>query len=278
MVRRFTGDPIEVIGRQAELLAIAAWMDTGIPSGNESSSETAALVLEGEPGIGKTTIWEEATRLARARGRNVLSCRPRQSDAALSHVALTDLLRSVPVDAFRALPAPQRRSIEVATLRRDARGAELDPRAVGTALTALLADLSDAVPLLVAVDDGQWLDPSSANALAFALHRLGDRDVRLLMAIRIESLGEAHFRVLSALESALGRERMRRLTLGPLSMAAIHGVFAQVLGKSITRPMLVRIHQASGGNPFYALEIASEIQRLGSVSPGQPLPVPLDRR
>ena len=277
--QRAKGSPtIEVIGRQGELLAIGAWMDSKSPNLHESSPPPTALVVEGEPGIGKTTIWEEAIRLARAHGRHVLSCRPRRSEAALSHVALTDLLGSVPVDAFRALPAPQRRSIEVATLRREARGAELDPRAVGTALTALLADLSDPEPLLVAVDDGQWLDPASANALAFALHRLGGRDVRLLMAIRIESLPEAHFRVLSALESALGRERMQRLTLGPLSLAALHRVFEQVLGKSVTRPLLVRIHRASGGNPFYALEIASEIRRLGPVSPGQPLPVPLDRR
>jgi DNA-binding NarL/FixJ family response regulator len=267
-----------VIGRQAELLAIGAWIGSGGPSRQESSSRTTALVVEGEPGIGKTTIWDEAIRQARAHGRHVLSCRPRRSDAALSHVALTDLLRSVPTEAFLALPAPQRRSIEVATLRREAGGDELDPRAVGTALTALLADLGDQAPLLVAVDDGQWLDPPSANALAFALHRLDDRAVRLLLAFRVESLPEAHSHVLAAFESALGRERMQHMAVGPLSVGAIHGVFVQVLGKSVTRPMLVRIHQASGGNPFYALEIASEIQRLGPLPPGQPLPVPLDRR
>jgi DNA-binding NarL/FixJ family response regulator len=267
-----------VIGRQGELHAISAWMGSGSPNLHASSSVPTALAVEGEPGIGKTTLWEEAIRLARAHGRNVLSCRPRRSDAALSHVALTDLLRSVPSDVFRALPAPQRRSIEVATLRREAGGAELDPRTVGTALTALLADLSDRAPLLVAVDDAQWLDLPSTNALAFALHRLDDQDVRLLMAVRVESLPEARVRVLAALESALGRERMQRMTIGPLSIGAIHGVFVQVLGKSVARPTLVRIHQASGGNPFYALEIASEIQRLGPVSPGQPLPVPLDRR
>jgi DNA-binding CsgD family transcriptional regulator len=268
---------MEVIGRHAELLAIGAWIGSGGAGPQGSLSGTTALVVEGEPGIGKTTVWEEAIRLARADGRRVLSCRPRRSDAALSHVALTDLLRSVPADAFRALPAPQRRSIEVATLRREAGIAELDPRAVGTALTALLADLSDAGPVLVAVDDGQWLDPPSANALAFALHRLDNRDVRLLMAVRIESLPETRFRALAAFEATLGRARVQRLTVGPLTVGAIHGVFVQVLGKSVTRPTLVRIHQASGGNPFYALEIACEIQGLG-LSPGQPLPVPQDRR
>ena len=99
---------MEVIGRQAELLAIGAWISAGNPNLRESSSERTVLVVEGEPGIGKTTVWEEAIRVARAHGSHVLSCRPRQSDAALSHVALTDLLRSVPTEAFRSLPAPQR--------------------------------------------------------------------------------------------------------------------------------------------------------------------------
>src|SRR5579864_8699418 len=107
------------------MLAISAWMDAG----GQGPALTPALVVVGEPGIGKTTIWEASVRQARGHGRQVLSCRPRRSDAALSHVALTDLLRSVPAAAFAALPAPQRRSIEVATLRRDADGAELDPRA-----------------------------------------------------------------------------------------------------------------------------------------------------
>jgi DNA-binding NarL/FixJ family response regulator len=269
---------MEVIGRQAELLAVGAWMRSGSPNLHESLGLRTALVVEGEPGIGKTTIWEEGIRLARAHGCEVLSCRPRQSDAALSHVGLTDLLRSVPADAFLALPAPQRRAIEVATLRREAEGEELDSRAVGTGVTALLASLSEQAPLLVAVDDGQWLDPPSANALAFALHRLDDRNLRLLIAVRIESLPETRFGVLAAFESALGRDRMQRLTVGPLSVGAIHAVIVQVLGKSITRPMLVRIHQAAGGNPFYALEVASEIDRVGPVAPGQPLPVPSDRR
>ncbi len=198
--RRAVGSPtVEVIGRQAELLAIGAWL--GVGGANRSRSAwPAALLLEGEPGIGKTTISEEAIRLAEAEGAQVLACRPRPSDAALSHVALTDLLRAVPAGTLRALPSPQRRAIEVATLRREARGVELDPRAVGNALTSLLAELGDSGPLLVAVDDAQWLDPPSADALAFALHRLDGHDVRLLMAVRVETPRRASVPVLASLE------------------------------------------------------------------------------
>ena len=104
-----------------------------------------------------------------------LSARPAASDAGLPHVGLPDLLRGVPDDAFARLPAPQRRALGVALLREEAGGIDLDPRAVGTGLTALLGLIGSDGPLMLAVDDVQWLDPASARALGFALRRLDDR-------------------------------------------------------------------------------------------------------
>lgn len=120
------------LGRDAELGRIEAWLAVGSgPAGPQ-----LVLVIEGEPGIGKTTLWIEATGRARDAGWHVLSCRPAASDAGLPHVGLADLLRSVPDDAFARLPAPQRRALGVALLREEAGGIDLDPRAVGTGLTA----------------------------------------------------------------------------------------------------------------------------------------------
>lgn len=269
---------MDIIGRTAELEKLKAWLHGGIPGRPAPDVLKTVLVIEGEPGIGKTTVWAEAVRRARLEERNVLVCRPRPSDAGLPNVGLTDLLRSVPNDAFESLPQPQRRSLEVATLRRDAGDGDLEPRAVGTALTALLANLADRAPLLLAVDDAQWLDPASGRALAFALHRQEERDVRLLAAVRIESGVARQSGAFASVESTLGRERVERLPLGPLSVAAIHQVILEVFGKSFTRPLLLRVHKAAGGNPFYALEIAREVQRLGPLPPGRPLPVPADHR
>ena len=270
---------MEVIGRHAELERLNAWVRAGISSRAAPTLVKVVLVIEGEPGIGKTTLWAEGVRQARLEGRNVLMCRPRPSDAGLPNVGLTDLLRSVPDQAFENLPPPQRRSLEVATLRRDAaEGGDLEPRAVGTALTALLNSLCAQAPLLLAVDDAQWLDPASARALAFALHRQDERDVRLLVAVRLEGAVRRQSTFLSSIESTLGRERVERLPLGPLSVAAIHRLLLEAFGKSFTRPVLMRVHQAAGGNPFYAQEIAREIQRLGPLPPGQPLPIPEDHR
>ena len=113
-----------VLGRDTELGQIGAWLAPGPgPAGPR-----LVLVIEGEPGIGKTTLWTEATGLARAAGWHVLSCRPAASDAGLPHVGLADLLRSVPDDAFARLPAPQRRALGVALLREEAGGIDLDPR------------------------------------------------------------------------------------------------------------------------------------------------------
>ena len=119
------------LGRERELASIDGWL-----AAFAVASAPAMLVIGGEPGIGKTTLWTEAVRRARALGHRVLSSRPSSSDAGLPHVALTDLLRSVPDEELEPLPVPQRRALEGALLRAEPGESELDPRAVGTALTA----------------------------------------------------------------------------------------------------------------------------------------------
>ena len=258
-----------VLGRESELTSIDAWL-AQVPG----AATARLLVIAGEPGIGKTTLWGEATRRASAIGCRVLSSRPVPSDAGLPHVVLADLLRPVGDDALRSLPVPQRRALEVALLRADPGEGDLDPRAVGSGLTSLLDKMVVDGPLVLAVDDAQWLDPASAGSIAFALRRLEDRPVAVIAAVRISESGvrDSEF---AAIESSLPSTR---LDVGPLSVAAIHQVFRQELGGSFPRPLLVGIHRAAGGNPFYALEIAREIQRVGVPPPGQPLPVPADHR
>jgi DNA-binding CsgD family transcriptional regulator len=265
-----------VLARDAELASIDGWL-AALPSAGKLS----LLVITGEPGIGKTTLWAEATRRATATGYQVLSSRPVPSDAGLPHVALADLLRRVTDEALELLPAPQRRPLTVALLRADPGDGDLDPRAVGTGLTALLDRLAAEGPLVVAIDDAQWLDPATARVLAFALRRIEGRPIGVLAAIRTAKAanpGHDDGRFggeFEAIESALPGTR---LEVGPLSVAAIHQMFGHVLGGSFPRPLLVRIHRAAGGNPFYALEIAREIQRVGSPPPGRPLAIPSDDR
>ncbi len=267
-----------VLGRDVEVSAIEAWLQSASAGAAAGIAASRVLVIEGEPGIGKTTLWTEGTYRARDLGWQVLSCRPVRSDAAMPHVALADLLRPVPDEVLARLPVPQQRALKVALLRAEAGEGDLEPRAVGTAVTSLLELVAEDGPLVLAADDAQWLDPASARALAFALRRLAGRQVAVMAAVRTEGPGTGRARAIVAIETALSPGAPRRLEVGPLSVAAVHQMFHRNLGASFPRPVLVKIHRAAGGNPFYALEIAREVLRRGVPRAGRPLPVPDDHR
>ncbi len=265
-----------LIGRDEELSLVDSWLvDAEL---GEDAGREPVLAIEGDPGIGKTTVWAEAVRRARVRNWTVLSCRPRPSDVGRSHLGLTDLLRPVADGAIRELPPPQRRALLVATFRDEPGPEALDPLAVGIGLAGLLgAQAAAHGPLLVAVDDLQWLDRASASALAFALSRVRGQPVRCLATVRLQGMRRAS-PALVAMDAGLDREGLRRVQIGPLSVAALHHILVSTLGRPVTRRLLVRIHDATGGNPFLALEVARELHRVGPPQPGRPLPVPPDQR
>ncbi len=251
-----------IVGREAELEAVERFLD-GVPSG------PLALLVEGEAGIGKTTLWLEAVRAAEDRAYRVLQVRPAQSEAELSYVALADLVGEAFDQTRASLPAPQERALEIALLRAEPKE-PADPRTTATGLVGVLTALTADAPLVLALDDVQWLDAASARALEFAARRLPPR-VGLLMTRRAQDFNEAPL----GLGRALPEDRLQRLVPGPLSLAALHQVIAHGLGTAPSRPMLARIVDASGGNPFFALEIARALARDSSdYRLGDPLPVP----
>jgi DNA-binding CsgD family transcriptional regulator len=228
------------------------------------------LVIEGDPGIGKTTLWRESMRLADERGYRVLSCRPAEAESKLSFAGLADLLGSVSAEVLDDLPAPQRRALEIALLRADPDEGELDRGTVFAAFVSAARSLARARPLVVAVDDVQWLDAPSAAALDFALRRLGNSPIGVIVSVRVEGRGIAT----SSFEQALAKGQLERVRLGPLSLAALHRLLSDRLGHTFPRPTLVRLARASDGNPFFALEIARELLARGQLAPGESLPVP----
>jgi hypothetical protein len=254
-----------VFGRDGELGAVERFLE-GVPSG------PSALVLEGGAGIGKSTLWHAATERAAAYRYTTLSCRAAESEAKLALAALADLLAELADDLLARLPAPQRRALEVALLRRDADGPPRDPRALATAVRSVLVELAARAPLLVAIDDLQWLDVSSARMLDFAVRRLGTARVGIVAASRV---GDPHADRLP-LERAFAHDRVVRVRVGPLSVAALHQVIQVKLGQALPRPVLVRVAQAADGNPLFAVEIARVLLEGGIPPPGQPLPVPRD--
>src|SRR5262249_34824312 len=145
-----------------------------------------ALVVEGEAGIGKTTLWEVGVDAARQRSYRVFVCRPVEAEGKLGYAGLCDLLEPALERTLPALSAPQRRALEVAFLLSGAGGARAEPRAVGTGLLNVLRVLAAESAVLIAVDDLQWLDAPSARALAFAVRRLEREPVALLVSCRVQ--------------------------------------------------------------------------------------------
>src|SRR5262249_54152472 len=122
-------------------------------------------------------------------------------------------------------------------------------------------------PLLVAIDDLQWLDPSSSAALAFALRRLGAARVLLLLSWRrVDGMAA------SGSARPLGADSVQRVPIGPLSVGALPRLLRDRLGRPFPRQTLLRIHERSGGNPFFALEVARALDH--EMDPLQPLPIP----
>jgi DNA-binding CsgD family transcriptional regulator len=244
--------PVEVVGRDAELGSVRGFLD-------RAADGPTALVLEGEPGIGKSTLWLSAVAAAQRRDLIVLSARPAESERGLAYVGLGDLLDPVLDGVIGELSPPRRRALEVALLRDEAAGEVDDHRALAVAVRDVLGLLGERKPVVVAIDDVQWLDTSSASALAFALRRL-DGVVRLVLARRLEA---------SQLERALDVEPLR---IGPLSVGALHRILRARFGRPFARQTLLRVHEQSGGNPFFALELARVLDE--EVDPLGPLPVP----
>lgn len=253
----------EVLGRDLELGSLYAFLDRRVegPTG---------LVLEGEAGIGKSTLWLAAVGEARERGFLVLSSRPAESERDFAHVVLGDLFEDVLDDVLPALTLPRRRALEVALLVDQAPNRPVDERALGVAVRTSLQILAERTPLLLAVDDEQWLDRSSGNALRFALRRLHDQRVLLLLARRPKEEPQA-----PRLEHAVDPGRVERLSLGPLSVGALHLLIQRRLKRSFARPTLLRLLELSGGNPFYALELARGLSPEGVVGDTtERIPVP----
>ncbi|MDX6490796.1 MAG: hypothetical protein QOD43_1041, partial [Gaiellaceae bacterium] len=193
--------------------------------------------------------------------------------AELAFAALGDLLEPMADDVLPELPEPQRRAIAVALLREEPGVRALDQRAVGAGTTTMLRLLARSAPVVVAVDDLQWLDRASARVLDFALRRLGDDLLGLVASNRPGGDSSTW-----DLERALPASRLTRIHVGPLTLAALHEVLKLRLGRSFPRRTLLRIEQVAGGNPFFALEIARDLS--GDAPPGlafMPLPENLVR-
>ena len=249
---------VRTFGRDAELRLLAGLLD--------SAASGRSLVLTGEPGIGKTTLWESGVDKAAERGLRVLSARASSAEAQLSFAALIDICDGVDASSLAALATPQRSALAVALLRAEPETAPPEPHAISLGLLNLLRTLTADAPLLVAIDDIQWLDQPSADALAFVARRLASEPVSFLLSRRGNEL--------TALEQALARRPLDRLEVGPVSFGAARGVLAERLGLTMSRQQLRRVVETTLGNPLFILELGRALRERGLPAGGDDIPIP----
>ena len=253
-----------VVGRDAELVSIEVFLD-------EAELRPSALVLAGEAGIGKTALWEVGVESARSRFGRVLTYRSVEAEALLSFAGLSDLVVPVFDEVAPALAPLRRQALEIALMLVKPADDAPDPLAIGLAFVDVIAVLAEQTPLVIALDDLQWLDRASATVLQIALRRLRTQRFGLLVTER--AARDASFPL--QLDRIFSGESPTRLLLEGLSLGALYRLLRERLDLELTRPELLQIEETSGGNPFFALELGRELLRAnGRIKAGRSLRVP----
>jgi predicted ATPase len=234
-----------VFGRDRELGAVTAFLDR-LPSG------PSGIMIEGEAGIGKTTVWAAGVAGASARPYLVLSSRPTASEAKLSFAALGDLMDGILERVLTELPVPQQDALQIALLLKDPAGRPLEHRAVCAAFLGVVRRLAAQSPVVIAIDDLQWLDRPSAMTLGYCLRRLAKEPVGLLASLRVGAGGQAT----RPAGAGLAEDRVRHLPIGPLAPADYEAAIRASASDRLSRLTIRRLFEASGGNLFYGLELA----------------------
>jgi AAA ATPase domain len=185
-----------------------------------------------------------AVAQARERGFAVVSARVGQAESVLAYAAVADLLGNVDPALFAELPDVQQVAVDRVLLRSSSEGPQTDHRVVAAALASSVERLAVRTPVLIAIDDVQWLDPSSQAVISFAARRFDGR-VGILVTERCDADSGT-----SALWLHLGRpDGLDRLTVSALSLGGLHALVSARLGRTFARPTMVRIAEISGGNP-----------------------------
>jgi DNA-binding NarL/FixJ family response regulator len=236
----------EMCERIAQLLAAARRQCSG------------ALVLSGEPGIGKSALCAWAA--GQADDMRLLPVRGVESEGDVPFAGLSELCAGE-MDRIALLPTPQATALEVALARRNA--SPSDRFAIGAAILSLLGDVAERQPVLVIVDDAQWLDAASAAALLFAARRLRSERVALLAATRPGSVFDAE------------RNGLSRIVLDGLDRPAARALL-DAAHEGLPADVALRLVERAHGNPLALIELPlalTEAQLAGAVPLDEPMPL-----
>ena len=200
--------PLALIGREREVMAIGGVLDRAL------TGEAGALVVRGEAGIGKSALLAYAC--ARAGGMTILRATGVEAESDLAFAGLYGLARPV-LDKLDELPVTQRDALAGALGLAPSTGA--DRLLVSAAVLSLLAAAAEECPVLCVIDDAQWFDRPSADALVFSARRL--RAERLVMLFGAREGDAQRFEVTDLPEMVIegldGRSARPGLVVAPTS-------------------------------------------------------------
>lgn len=234
-----------VIGRDPELRTLVALLE-------RARHTPAAVILDGAAGIGKTTLCRAIAHAASDSGFTVLTATGATAEVSLAWAALADLLDGIDADVPAALSSLHQQALQVVMAGLEGPGG--DDRLMASAFKAALSQQTQRGPVLIVVDDAQWLDEASKFVLGFVARRL-EGPVALIVALRSGADAVTDRSWLQTPDP----KALTRLTLRPLSPYDIDVVVADRLGHTPPPPAMKRIRDLSGGNPFYALELARAV-------------------
>src|SRR5829696_268705 len=241
-----------IVGRAAERARLEALL------AEARAGRSGALVIQAEPGIGKTALLEHAA--ACAKDFTVLHAVGVQSEATLAFSGLLELLRPI-IGELLAVPEPQAEALRRALGLTE--GAALDLYLAYAGMLHLLAAAAAARPVLCLVDDAHWLDRASAEGIGFVMRRIEGERIAMLVATRP---GEGGAFVGHGLDS---------LALGGLEDAAARSLLGAA-GIALPASVAGALIEATGANPLALLEVPlllSDDQRAGRKPLEHPLPV-----
>ena len=220
-----------VVGRDGELRRLRGLVD-------EIATRGSAVVVDGDAGVGKSTLVDAVAAYAQDRGVRVLRTAGSLSESGAQYAALQLLLHPLR-DAVDALPGPQRAALDAAFGRSDA--AAPTPLMAGLAALTLVTDASAEQPVLLVVEDLHWVDPESQWALRMLARRIGQDPVVVLVTTRLPPAGD--------------ETDLERVHLGPLD-----GHDAELLLDALDRPPVGAARRAlldlAQGNPLALVELS----------------------